>query len=228
MGKTHNPEGRRKAHLYITSGNTATNKYLIHKAIDKYGKDNFTFQIIEEFEYEKDALEAEKFWIEFFRTDINRFGNDCGYNLTAGGDGVSGRKHTQETKDKVSKTNKGRKFSTETRKRMSQSHIGKPSGMLGHKQTDNQKRLQSENNKGEKSHFYGKHNNAGCKNYFHTHNYPGEQNKNAKLSDKQVMEIIDLLKHKIYKQNVIASMYNIKPCTINKIKLGHTWKHLPR
>lgn len=39
----------------------------IHAAINKHGIENFSFQIIETFDMEKDALEAEMFWIAFFK-----------------------------------------------------------------------------------------------------------------------------------------------------------------
>lgn len=214
VGKTHDPENRFMAHLYAASGNT-TNKYLVHRAIKKYGQDNFSFQTIDEFDNEKDALEAEKFWIEFFRSDVNRFGSGYGYNLTAGGEGISGLKHSQEAKDKVSNANKGRVFNLETRKRMSKSHTGKPSPMLGHQQTNNQKQLQSQMVSGNKNYFYDKH-------------YAGEQNAFSVLTEKQVIEIIEFLKNKTYKQNVIAKMYGVTPATINKIKTKRSWIHLPR
>jgi group I intron endonuclease len=215
IGKTNDPNKRYKEHLYITNSNTYNNKHLLHKAISKYNIDNFSFQIIEEHEIEQDCLEAEKFWIEFFRSDVNRFGNDYGYNLTAGGEGISGLKHSQETKDKVSKANKGRIFSSITKQKMSRSHTGKPSPMLGHQQTDNQKQMQSEMVSGAKNYFYGKH-------------FTGEQNAFSVLTEKQVIEIIDLLKKKTYKQKMIAKIYGVTLATINKIKTGRTWNHLPR
>lgn len=215
VGKTHDPEGRYKAHLYTANGNTIYNKYLIHKAINKYGKDNFSFQIIEEYENEQESLDAECFWIEFFQSDVNRFGNEYGYNLTAGGDGISGLKHSQEAKDKVSKANTGRIFSQKTREQMRKSHTGKPSSMLGHQQTDNQKRLQSQMVSGEKNYFYDKH-------------FSGEQNPYSTLTEKQVVEIIGFLKKKTYKQNMIAKMYGVTPSTINKIKTGRSWTYLSK
>lgn len=53
----------------------------IHCAMAKHGIDNFEFQIIEEFETEAEADEAEKFWISFFNSRNPQFG----YNLTPGG-----------------------------------------------------------------------------------------------------------------------------------------------
>lgn len=54
----------------------------IHKAINKYGKSNFTVEVIEEVE-STDLNDREKYWIKFY----NSYNN--GYNSTEGGqDGV--------------------------------------------------------------------------------------------------------------------------------------------
>lgn len=50
----------------------------IHKAVFKYGKDNFTLEVIEETEY-NNLNSREKYWIEFYNTYNN------GYNSTLGG-----------------------------------------------------------------------------------------------------------------------------------------------
>lgn len=91
-------------HLRLAKLGTSNKDFsVIHAAISKYGYDNFLFQIIEQFEDEKEALDAEMFWIEFFKTDVNRFGNEFGYNLTAGGDGLS-KPRSLEVKNKIQKT----------------------------------------------------------------------------------------------------------------------------
>jgi hypothetical protein len=55
----------------------------------------------------------------------------------------------------------------------------------------------------------------------------GEKNGNAKLTEKQVIEIIELLKTDI-KQSKIAKKFSVTQTPIFYIKKGHTWKHLPR
>ena len=54
----------------------------IAQAIRKYGLDQFQFAIAEEFETEDEAYEAEKWWIEFLRSDIYGFG----FNRSSGGE----------------------------------------------------------------------------------------------------------------------------------------------
>lgn len=63
----------------------------------------FTFIVLEEFDNLEDSLEAEKFWIEFFRTNVRKYGDDAGYNiLEGGGCGILGYKFTDEQKQKLS------------------------------------------------------------------------------------------------------------------------------
>jgi predicted GIY-YIG superfamily endonuclease len=109
----------------------------IHAALKKYGVENFKFLIIEDWVLEEDAYEAEKFWIEFFRSKIE------GYNETVGGEGfLSGPnnpmygKHPSEYTLKLLSEcrrgelncNFGKIFSPETIRKMSESKIGLYSG----------------------------------------------------------------------------------------------------
>lgn len=125
VGKTNDPKRRFEDHVQISKVGSTKNKKvfsLIHKAISKYGIENFSFQIIEEFDNEKDVFEAEKFWIEYLRTNVNKFGNEYGYNLTDGGDGQSGRKRTDEEKRKISLGLIGRTFSEEHKRKISKAN----------------------------------------------------------------------------------------------------------
>lgn len=86
-------------------------------AIKKHGREHFKIELIEEVADLETANQQEVFWVNHY---------DCfspnGYNLKAGG-----RKYlhmSQETKDKLSKSNKGKKRSEETKKRLSDSHKG--------------------------------------------------------------------------------------------------------
>lgn len=73
IGQTINFKDRKKNHLQ------AKDKYSIHKAIQKYGKDNFLWEILEECQKE-DLNDREIFWIKYYDTYYN------GYNETKGGD----------------------------------------------------------------------------------------------------------------------------------------------
>ena len=73
IGQSVNIERRWKDHL-----SNSSKKSLIHRAIEKYGKDNFTFEIIEECSIEE-LDNREIYWISYYDTF------NYGYNLTRGG-----------------------------------------------------------------------------------------------------------------------------------------------
>lgn len=77
--------------------------FYIGKALRKYGLESFVTSIIDKSTTREGLNEKEKNWIRFF---------DCkapdGYNFTDGGDGIDGYIHTEETKEKIGKGNKGK------------------------------------------------------------------------------------------------------------------------
>ncbi len=80
------------------------------RAFEKYGIDNFEFEIIEECQREH-LNEREQFYIEIYHSiDPN-----LGYNKTEGGDGNLGRHFimSEEQKEKIRKANTGRKLTEE-------------------------------------------------------------------------------------------------------------------
>lgn len=76
----------------------------IDKAILKYGKENFIYQIITELPADWKVIgEHEKYWINFYNT----FEDKNHYNLTEGGEGVSGWRHSEDFKKEQSKRMSG-------------------------------------------------------------------------------------------------------------------------
>lgn len=103
-------------------------KYAFPRAIRKYGRTAFKIEAIEFFDSLEKANNAEKRWIAEFNCLVPN-----GYNIAHGGGGTVGvsRKHSFETKQKISKAHKGKVFSEETRKKMRIARIGwKPSAEL--------------------------------------------------------------------------------------------------
>ena len=106
---------------------------LIKKAIIKYGSHNFKKDIIEYFYSTEQAYEAEKLLV----TNIEVDDDNC-YNIALGGKG--GWKHvdnkgiprSEEVKMKISKSEKGKIVSEETRKKLSLvDKIGKANPFFG-------------------------------------------------------------------------------------------------
>jgi hypothetical protein len=81
--------------------------------------------------YEPDILaQAERFWIAYFK----QMGCQL-TNLTDGGEGLLGYRHSDVTKAKISDANKGKSCSAETRKRLSDvARIDLPKIMAGHRE----------------------------------------------------------------------------------------------
>lgn len=75
-------------------------------AIKKYGWDNIKHEVILENVSKEEAVYTEKYLIRWYKI------HKISYNLTDGGDGVTGVKCSEETKAKLSKANKGRKLNT--------------------------------------------------------------------------------------------------------------------
>lgn len=93
----------------------------IHRSMAKYGEDNFTLEIIDFANTYDELKEKEKYWIKQY----NSTDKSIGYNLTEGGDGTFGRKHSEDTKEKIRQKALGRKVSEETKKKMSETRLGK-------------------------------------------------------------------------------------------------------
>lgn len=71
----------------------------LQAAVNKYGIENFTFEVLEVLPLNKSLLtKREQYWINFYKTGDNKFG----YNMTSAQDGHLGMKRSAETKKKLS------------------------------------------------------------------------------------------------------------------------------
>lgn len=86
---------------YLGSGS------LIKKAIKKYGRENFKKEILEHCQTKEELNKREIYWIEKLNTI------EEGYNITTGGEGTVGYKFTEEQKNKMSQSHKGKKLTNE-------------------------------------------------------------------------------------------------------------------
>ena len=105
---------------------------------NKYGEDNFSFEIIEVCSLKK-CIEREQYWLDLLKPSLNILttaGNSLGAihtettknKISEKLKGVNiwskGRKLSKEHKINIGKTNKGRKLNEQTKKRMSELKIG--------------------------------------------------------------------------------------------------------
>lgn len=151
-------------------------------------------------------------------------------NMTDGGEGVSGKIVSDETKMKLSLLNSsenhpqfGKQRSEETRDKISKSQSGEKSIHFGkdpwnkgkkglyHHSKESKIKI-SNSNKGKKVFFSEEQKN----NFFKSH---------CKLIPKEVHQIRMLIKLG-FKNKEISKIYNIDPSEISSIKIGRSWKNI--
>lgn len=114
IGKTINPYKRwvRHSNYPFSTTNKKDECPKLYAAIRKYGINWFEFTVLREYNSHKECCQAERNFIKLLDTIKN------GYNISEGGDGVSagtnhpfyGRKHTEESRRKISLSKKGKKM----------------------------------------------------------------------------------------------------------------------
>lgn len=136
IGKTiQDPKLRFKQHK--NSARLGKSDQLIHRAINKYGIENFKFEVIFNAFSEDDLSKSEQDFIAQYDCCVLD-GSHKGYNMTRGGEGVSGLKHSEESKQKMRKPKSEETkaklreawktrppHSAETREKQSKSQIGR-------------------------------------------------------------------------------------------------------
>jgi len=105
--------------------------FLLTEAIKKYGEDKFSIELIEEVDTAGRAYELEQYYIMEYNSKV-----PYGYNITDGGDGIFGWEATEEYRKECSERVKqlhkekkvgmyGKKHTDETKKKMSEASKGK-------------------------------------------------------------------------------------------------------
>lgn len=127
IGQTVNRFDKRKIqHLSDAKNNRYPNFYF-HRALRKYGKENFKWEILHRNVCDVNTLSV----LEQLEIIINdSFKN--GYNMTTGGEGFNGYRHSEETKKKIKLNNskywKNKKIPEKTREKIRQTLIGRYAG----------------------------------------------------------------------------------------------------
>ena len=139
IGKTKRTMAQRKGNSETWEGYERCT--LLWKAIQKYGVANIEETIlVKEQMTDEQANELEKYYIALYKTNVNRYGKEYGYNLTDGGDGVSGIKYSEEEYQRR----------VEQMRQNGLKHKGVPL-------SEEHKKKLSEAKKGENNPNYGKH-----------------------------------------------------------------------
>ncbi|QIW89883.1 homing endonuclease [Bacillus phage Izhevsk] len=127
IGKTKNLSYRKYTHK--CQALTRDSNTYFHKAIRKYGWENFKWEVIDETETDEELNEKESYWIEKYNSNIQT----VGYNMSNGGEGnaligelnpMYGKSHSDETKRKMSEKMKGKTHSSEAKKKIGEAKQG--------------------------------------------------------------------------------------------------------
>jgi group I intron endonuclease len=108
--------GRWKSH--VSAAHRGCN-FTLARAIRKYGSDTFDVSELEKCPDFESLNSAERKWIEAIGTF------SAGYNMTIGGGGTTGIKRSDEFKRMISDKHRGRTYSEETLRKMSEAKKGK-------------------------------------------------------------------------------------------------------
>lgn len=124
IGVTKYPNHRMNAHACFKT----PTRSIIKNAIQKYGRDKFTFQVL--------LTSTQEYCYEMERKAIEAYNTlkPNGYNICTGGvgaigifgkkNGMFGRKHSPETLEKMRQTKLGKTISAETKEKMRVAHLG--------------------------------------------------------------------------------------------------------
>ena len=151
VGQAKDFNKRHKQHIYSSNNeNDKGYNYTIHKAIRKYGIENFDIIILKE-NLKTDCLL--RFYEQYYADKYDTYANiGWGYNVAKCGGGgnmllgktekemdewkrkksesLKGKLKSEEHKQKISEALKGNQLSEETKRKMSKSWKGKPKGGL--------------------------------------------------------------------------------------------------
>lgn len=140
IGQTIRSLAERKAGHLVEARNGKD--VVFHRAIRKYGEENFKWEIIDYANDQNDLNRKEEYWICKLNT-YTKNKNSKGYNMTKGAS-KNGVSMSEETKEKIREKSTGRKHSEKTKKLLSEKKIGKNNPRFGVKMTDKEKQILSD------------------------------------------------------------------------------------
>jgi len=118
-GKMYVGQTTKRLNLRWNEHTSNKSNSLLHKALRKYGKENFSLEILHACVSKEEMDFAEIFYIILLNTKA-----PFGYNLTDGGEGRQGYHLSEESKKKISDKNTGKPMSLAQRMQVSKRHKG--------------------------------------------------------------------------------------------------------
>lgn len=142
IGKTCLPKLNYRKVKHEHSVLCGSNVYF-HNALRKYGFDNFKWEVLGHYDSNEDLINAEIGYIVYCQKYLKLLL----YNLTIGGEGFNGYKHTDKTKELFRQQHLGKKFSQSHKDKISKSNIGKHDYWVGKLRSKLTKQKMSESQK---------------------------------------------------------------------------------
>jgi group I intron endonuclease len=210
IGKTSDVNARWKKHIKIAENKEEKAYQYIHRSINKYGAENFSIEKIEDNLTEPESFDREIFWIKI----LDSKNPDVGMNLTDGGEGTSGLKWSENSREKIRGSNNhnfgkttpddvkeklriastGRELSLEAKQKISDIHTGK---IISAEQKTLLIRINS-----------------------------GEKHPQAKFTEQDVIRMREMFATGGYSQTELAKIFNTKPNVVSQIINRKRWSHV--
>jgi group I intron endonuclease len=145
IGKTTNLKSRLACYRHPSK--RLEKQRIISNSINKYGWESHIFEIIDTAPVDK-LNELEIHYIKEYNSYYH-YNKQIGMNLTHGGEGTHGAKHSNKSRAQIAKFRTGTKHTDETKAKMRQAKLGTVGNFTGCKVTDETKLKISQANKGK-------------------------------------------------------------------------------
>lgn len=233
IGSTNNKARRWRKHKWMLKNNRHHNIHL-QRAFNEYGSKEFEFSMIEIVQKGENLLNREDFYIKYWNYHIPEMIYNEALDAKAPTRGKTGedaafygKHHNKVTKQKISKSMKGRMVGEdnpmygqtgEDAPMYDVHRTGKDAPNYGNRHTEAAIKKMSSAKKGkELTDEHKKHISEAKK---------GEKNDNSKLTEKKVKIILHLLDGGHFTQGQIGKMFGVARGTVTNISTGETWSHV--
>ena len=210
-----------KINIRWKSGKGYKNSLLFYRAINKYGWENIKHEILYKDLTKEEAEQKEIMLIK----EYNSNNKDYGYNIECGGQtGAIGIKRSKETLIKMRKANLGKIVSEETKNKISNT-------LKGRIFTDEHRHKKSLAQTGEKNHMYGKKISKETREKMSKNQPKGKDNKHSRrvaqmpLKNDEIIKVWDCMED--IKNKLGISHCCISDCCRGKQKTsgGYRWRY---